>query len=53
MVEVILICKGTTPEHEFKKTFDGELNWSEINRWAKNPDPRCELHPDVAFCDWE
>ena len=53
-VELILVCQATTPPHEFKKSFDGAIDWTEVTLWMNSNDPRCDLHPQAYDpCYWD
>ena len=57
MVELVLICAGTMPPHEFRKTFGdngGEVPWDEVRKWLDSSEKRCDLHPSDQWyggCD--
>ena len=55
MVELHLICQAAFPHHAFVKTWTMPKDeagvqqaWREISAWLKEPDPRCEHHPDYS-----
>jgi hypothetical protein len=50
-IELHLVCTGVQPPHDFKKTFEGDVDWDEVSRTMRLD--RCELHPEMPCWDWD
>jgi hypothetical protein len=51
-VEIILLCKGTEPGHEFVEVIPDPVDWQRVSRVMQSE--RCENHPEFTnMCDWD